>query len=261
MEDATAPQTAGRILSRPDGSSIAYKALPGKGPGVVFIHGFMSDMEGSKALFVEDLCRSSGRAFVRFDQTGHGVSSGRFEDGTIGRWAEDTIAVLDHLTDGPQVVIGSSMGGWLMLLAALARPHKVAGLIGIAPAPDFTEDLTWQELSDDQRRLIDSTGRVEIPSDYSETPYTFTRALFDDGRRNMLLRDTIPFTGPVRILHGQQDTAVPWQRSLTLMERLASTDVETTFIKGGDHRLSEPADLERLATALAQVIARIDGTA
>lgn len=258
--DTPAPQAA-QILSRPDGSSIAYHHTPKqpemRAPGVIFIHGFMSDMDGGKAVFLEEHCRARGVAFVRFDQFGHGRSSGAFEDGSIGRWAEDTVAVLDALSEGPQVLVGSSCGGWLMLLAAMARPDRVAGLVGIAPAPDFTEDLVWPEFTDEQREAVTRDGFVLIPSDYSDQPYTFTKRLFDDGRRNLVLREDIPFDGPVRLLHGQQDTAVPWERSLLLMDRLRSTDVECTFIKGGDHRLSEPHDLARMAHAVDEVVARV----
>jgi len=252
------PAQAPQILSRPDGSSIAYhrtlKEPETHGPGVVFIHGFMSDMDGGKAVFLEDHCRRRGWAFVRFDQFGHGRSSGAFADGSIGRWAEDTVAVLDALTEGPQILVGSSCGGWLMLLAALARPQRVAGLFGIAPAPDFTEDLVWPELSEDQREAVLRDGQVLVPSDYSDQPYTFTKRLFDDGRRNMVLREEVPFDGPVRILHGQQDTAVPWERSLVLMDRLRSTNVECTFVKGGDHRLSDLPNLGRMATILDELV-------
>lgn len=248
---------APQILPRPDGSSIAYHRTEGAAPGVVFIHGFMSDMEGGKALHLEEHCRARGLAFVRFDQFGHGTSPGAFADGTVGRWAEDTVAVLDHLTEGPQILVGSSMGGWLMILAALARPERVAGLLGIAPAPDFTEDLTWPHLTDVQREEVLREGYTYVPSDYSEAPYTFTKRLFDDGRRHLVLRDTIPFDGPVRILHGQKDDAVPWERSLTLMQKLRSDDVECTFIKDGDHRLSKPHDLERLSATLDALVARV----
>lgn len=264
------PDQSARMLSRPDGSSIAYHRTaatrtdaPGErradAPGVVFIHGFMSDMDGGKAVFLERHCIDRGLAFVRFDQYGHGLSSGRFSEGTIGRWAEDTVAVLDDLTEGPQILVGSSMGGWLMLLAALARPERVKGLLGIAPAPDFTEDLTWPQLTVAQKDAIMTDGWVEIPSDYGDQPYIFTKKLFDDGRRHLMLRDRIPFTGPVRILHGQKDDAVPWRRSLDLMSVLASDDVEATFVKDGDHRLSEPHDLARLAATLDGLVARMVG--
>lgn len=252
------PADSARILSRPDGTSIAYHRSPGKGIGVVFIHGLMSDMAGGKALHVEAHCQAQGRPFVRFDQYGHGQSSGAFPDGCIGRWAEDTVAVLDHLTEGPQVLVGSSCGGWLMLLAALARPDRVAGLVGIAPAPDFTEDLSWPSLSAEQQEAVLREGRVEMPNPYSDQPYVYSKRLFDDGRRHLLLREPIHLSMPVRILHGQQDEAVPWQRSLTLMDRLAGADVEATFIKSGDHRLSEPADLERLSRTLDEVLARVE---
>jgi pimeloyl-ACP methyl ester carboxylesterase len=228
--------------------------------GVVFLHGLMSDMDGGKALYLEDHCRAQGRPFLRFDQFGHGQSSGAFTDGTLGRWAEDTAAVLDGLCEGPQVVVGSSMGGWVMLLAALARPQKVAGLLGIAPAPDFTEDLTWHELNEEQRAAVLRDGVVHIPSDYSDQPYSFSKALFDDGRQNLLLRGPIAYRGPVRILHGQQDEAVPWQRSLTLIDALESDDVACTFIKRGDHRLSEPEDLRRMASTLDALLALVEAT-
>lgn len=249
------PADSARILSRPDGSSIAYHRSEGQGVGVVFIHGLMSDMDGGKAVHAEAHCQAQGRPFVRFDQYGHGQSSGAFPDGSVGRWAEDTVAVLDHLTEGPQVLVGSSCGGWLMLLAALARPDRVAGLLGIAPAPDFTEDLSWPSLTPDQQEAVTREGRVEVPNPYSDDPYVYSKRLFDDGRRNLLLRDAIGIRCPVRILHGQQDEAVPWDRSLTLMDRLETTDVACTFIKSGDHRLSEPADLDRLSRTLDEVLA------
>lgn len=218
--------------------------------GVVFLHGLMSDMNGGKALHVEAHCRQRGWSMLRFDQSGHGQSEGRFIDGTIGGWAEDTCAMIDALTTGPQIVIGSSMGGWVMLLTALKRQDRVAGLLGIAPAPDFTEDLTWPALTPAQQAEVMETGTVAVPSAYSDEPYRFSRALFDDGRRNCLLGAPIPFAGPVRILHGQQDEAVPWQHALRIADRLTTTDVEITFIKGGDHRLSEPAHLDRLSQTL-----------
>jgi pimeloyl-ACP methyl ester carboxylesterase len=258
---ANTPSQAPQILSRPDGSSIAYHRTPKQpataAPGVVFIHGFMSDMDGGKAVFLEGHCRRRGLDFVRFDQFGHGKSSGAFADGSVGRWAEDTVAVLDALTDGPQILVGSSCGGWLMLLAALARPQRVAGLVGLAPAPDFTEDLVWPEFTDEQREAVLRDGHVLIPSNYSDQPYTFTKRLFDDGRRNLVLRDEIAFDGPVRILHGQKDDAIPWQRSLLLMDRLRSTDVACTFLKNSDHRLSELSDLARMAATVDELVAAV----
>lgn len=254
--------TKPQVLPRPGGRSIAFRSLTQTNPqavtGVVFLHGLMSDMEGGKALYMEQQCKMQGRAFIRFDQMGHGASSGRFDEGTVGAWAEDTLAVLDTLTRGPQVLIGSSMGGWLMLLAARARPHRIAGLVGIAAAPDFTEDLTWPALSPDQRREVEVRGRVEIPCPYSEQPYVFTEALFRDGRKNLVLKDALPFDGPVRLLHGQQDDSVPWERSLLLAERLTSPDVDCILIKSGDHRLSRLQDLDSLDMALTSVLRRLE---
>lgn len=254
MNDATVAPPAPQILTRADGSAIAYHKTPGKSPGVVYLSGFMSDMTGGKALHVEERCRARGQACLRFDYFGCGASSGVFTDGTIGRWAEDTVAVLDALTEGPQVLVGSSMGGWVMLLAALARPERVAGLLGIAPAPDFTEDLLLPELSAEQKAALDRDGVVRVPSPYGPEPTPFTRALIEDGREHLVLRRKLPLTCPVRILHGMQDPDVPWQTSLRLCQMLESDDVEAQFVKSGDHRLSQPHDLDRLGRTLDALI-------
>lgn len=235
-----------RILACRDGATIAYRKVAGKGPGIVFIHGLVSDMTGGKAVALEDYCRATGRSFVRFDCFGHGLSSGNFLDGTVGRWAEDTVAVLDDLTEGPQIVVGSSMGGWVMLLAALARPERVAGLVGIAAAADFTEDIIWQRLTFAQRDELMTRGLVRVPSAYDEEPYRIPKVLIEDGRRHLLLRAPIPLACPVRLIHGLEDPDVPWRTSMMIAERLASTDVEVLLIKGGGHRLSESSDLARL---------------
>jgi pimeloyl-ACP methyl ester carboxylesterase len=244
--DTTPPS----ILTRPDGATIAYRQFAGKTPGVVFLCGFRSDMTGAKALFLEDYCRLHERAFVRFDYFGHGRSSGDSALGTIGRYRDDTIAIIDSLTQGPQVLVGSSMGGWIMLLAALARPDRIAGLVGIASAPDFTEEVLWPRLSPTQRRELEMAGSVTLPSLYDRRGYLYTRAAIEDGREHLLTRRDIPLDMPVRLLHGLKDDAVPWQTSLRLAERLASADVEVTLIKDGDHRLSTDADLAKLARAL-----------
>jgi pimeloyl-ACP methyl ester carboxylesterase len=217
----------------------------------------MSDMAGTKATALEAHARARGQAFLRFDYLGHGQSSGKFADGTIGRWADDAIAVIDTLSEGPQILVGSSMGGWLMLLTALARPDRVAGLVGIAAAPDFTEDLMWAGFSDEIRETIIREGVYHEPSDYSDEPYTITRALIDEGRTHLLLRDTIGLTCPVRLLHGMDDTDVPWRVSVKLCDRLASDDVAVTLVKGGDHRLSEPDDLVRLRATLDSLSAKL----
>lgn len=250
MNDAPLAPSAPRILARADGAAIAYHKTPGKSPGVVFLSGFMSDMTGGKALFVEERCKARGQACLRFDYFGCGQSSGAFTDGTIGRWAEDTVAVLDELTEGPQVLIGSSMGGWIMLLAALARPDRVAGLIGIAPAPDFTEDILINEMTADQKAALERDGVVYVDSPYGPEPTPFTRALIDDGQRHLVLRRKMPLTCPVRIIHGMNDSDVPWPTSLQISQMLKGDDVEIQFVKTGDHRLSQPQDLDRLGRTL-----------
>ena len=206
----------------------------------------MSDMAGTKALALEDYVKSRGHAFLRLDYQGHGESSGRFEDGTIGLWAGDATAAIAELTEGPQILVGSSMGGWIMLLAALAQPERICGLVGIAAAPDFTEDLIWSQADAAQRKAIMEEGVYREPSPYGDEPYTITRALIEDGREHLLLRRPIPLTCPVRLIHGLEDPDVPWDLSLKLAAALDSEDVETLLVKGGDHRLSEPRDIARL---------------
>ncbi len=248
-----------QILSRADGATIAYHRTVGASPGVVFMTGFKSDMTGGKALALEDFCREHGQAFVRFDYFGHGASSGAFADGTIGRWADDAVSVIDHLTEGPQVLVGSSMGGWIMLLAALARPERVAGLVGTAAAPDFTEDLILRELSPAQKKDIDGRSYTETHNPYDEAPYPITRALLEDGRKHLLLRAEIPLDCPVRLIHGTGDEDVPWQTSERLALKLRSRDVETLFVKDGDHRLSEPRDLARLTHVVGRLLDQLQG--
>jgi pimeloyl-ACP methyl ester carboxylesterase len=244
------------ILSRRDGATIAYRRLAGGSPGVLFCAGFRSDMTGIKALFLEEYCRSRGHAFVRFDYFGNGGSSGDIALGTIGRWADDAVAVLDALTEGPQIIVGSSMGGWVILLAALARPERIHALVGVAAAPDFTEDLVWPRLTLVQQEECRRTGSVTVPSKYDPSGYSYALGLFEDGRRHLVMRDEIPLLCPVRLLHGMLDDGVPWQRSLRLAERLASRDVVVTLIKEGDHRLSKEGDLARLAAVLDELLSR-----
>lgn len=223
--------------------------------GVVFLTGFHSDMQGTKALALDQWCQSQGHAFLRFDYTGHGQSSGNFEDGCISDWAADALYALDELTDGPQVLVGSSMGGWLMLLVALARPERVAGLLGLAAAPDFTEDLMWEAFTDDQRAELNDQGRVDLPNDYDPLePCTITKKLIDDGKSNLLLRDPLNIQVPVRLIQGMQDADVPWATALRLQETLVTDDVEIQFVKRGDHRLSEAHDLARLTRTLDSII-------
>lgn len=234
-----------QILTRENGSSIAYYKLEGKSPGVIFMGGFMSDMYGSKAIALEEFCRKRGLAYIRFDYFGHGCSSGKFINGTISIWLEDALAVFDNLTDGPQIIVGSSMGGWIMMLTAISRPKRIVGLVGIAAAPDFTEDLLPNQLTKNQFAEIQEAGFIIIPSEY-ENPYTITKQLLEDGKQHLLLRKEIPIDCPVRLLHGLQDASVPWETALKIQKLLHSHDVEVTFIKNGDHRLSKDEDLERL---------------
>jgi len=250
---ATPPSSSqpAQRLPRPGGGAIAYHRIWGKGPTVVFLTGLRSDMTGGKALALEALCRSRGQSFLRFDYRGHGQSSGRFEETVLSDWLDDTLAALDALTAGPLLLVGSSLGGWLMLCAALARPTRVKGLVGIAAAADFTEELMWQRLSEAERARLEAEGRLSLPSQYSPEPTVISHALILDGRKHLLLGGPIDFTGPVRLIHGLADSDVPFETSLRIALRLTSGDVELTLIKGGGHRLSEPHDLARLERAVA----------
>ncbi|WP_439577139.1 alpha/beta fold hydrolase [Elioraea sp.] len=246
------------MLEGPNGR-IAYVATPGRGPTVMFLGGLRSDMTGTKATFLEAWCRARGQAFLRFDYTGHGVSDGRFEDGTIGAWSADALAALDRLTEGSVVLVGSSMGGWAMLNVALARPDRIAALVGIAAAPDFTEDLLWDRWDAATRAALLRDGVVREPNPYDPAGYAYTRALIEDGRRHLCLRAPLPLACPVRLLHGQRDDAVPWQTSLRLADRLAAEDVQVTLIKDGDHRLSRETDLSLLGRTLGALLGEDGG--
>lgn len=239
-----------QTLKLPGGARIAYEKFSGSSPGVMFLGGFASDMSGTKAAALAAHFKEAGRAFVRFDYSGHGESSGKFDEGTIGSWTGDALAVLDGVAEGPQVLVGSSMGGWIMLLAALARPERVAGLVGVAAAPDFTEDLIWKKLAPETKIEIETRGVWVRPSEYEEGEgeggIPITRGLIEEGREHLLLRAPIPIRCPVRLIHGLEDEDVPWQVSRNLTEMLESEDVALTLVKGGGHRLSEPADLKRL---------------
>ncbi|MBM3556277.1 MAG: alpha/beta hydrolase [Alphaproteobacteria bacterium] len=252
-----AKEEAPRILTRRDGTTIAYRQRPGKGPGVVFCGGYKSDMTGTKATALEAHCAATGRAFLRFDYRGHGASSGRFEDGTISDWTDDAIACLDMLTKGPQILVGSSMGGWIMMLAARARPDRVAALIGIAAAPDFTEDLMWANFDPATRDKLQREGRLVEPSAYDPEPYVYTYKLIEDGRRNLVLRAPFPFAGPARLLQGMKDPDVPWRHAIKVVQAIRGDDVALSLIKEGDHRLSTPDDLARLTATIDDVAARL----
>jgi pimeloyl-ACP methyl ester carboxylesterase len=240
-------------LLLPTNERLAYRQSPGDPPAVLFCGGYTSDMGGTKALALERHCRSQDRAYTRFDYLGHGASSGRFAAGTIGSWRDDALAVVDQVTTGPLVVVGSSMGGWIMLLLALARPERVQALVGIAAAPDFTEDLLLPQARPAQRRQLDEQGYWLQPSAYGGPPYPVTRALLEDGRRHLLLRAPIPVRCPVHLLHGQRDPDVPWPTALRLAEQLESEDVTVELIKAGDHRLSAPFYLARITAAVERL--------
>ena len=246
-------------FDRGDGVELAWRRRAGRGPGVVFLGGFNSDMTGTKAEELSAFCAAEGRAFLRFDYSGHGASGGRFVDGTIGRWAEDAACALDRLTEGPQVLVGSSMGGWIALLLALRRPGRVAALVGIAAAPDFTARIV-ETLPAEAREAIAREGVWRRPSGYGD-PYPITRALLEEGERHMLLSGgrPIPISAPVRLLHGQRDPDVPWGLSLRVAEAVASQDVQVALVKDGDHRLSRPQDLALLRRTLGALLAEDGG--
>lgn len=240
-------------FTTPQGRSIAYVRTPGQGPGVVFLGGFMSDMTGTKAQFLQDWAQMQGRAFLRFDYSGHGQSSGAFEDGCIGDWAEDALAVINALTEGPQVLVGSSMGGWISLLVAKAIPERISGMVGIAPAPDFTEDSMWSGFDEAQRAALMRDGQITVPSDYSPDGYPITRRLIEDGRRHLVLRAPLSLPFPLRILQGTADTDVPPSVALRLMDHADCPDLRLTLVKGADHRFSTPDCLAMIAAGVENV--------
>ena len=242
---------------------IAYHRLHGEGdgamaPGLVFLGGFRSDMTGLKARFVEDWARARGRSFVRFDYRGHGQTSGDFEALGISDWLADAAAVLANLTNGPQILVGSSMGGWISLLLARAQPERVAGLVGLAAAPDFTEDGMWARFSEDERAQIMETGRIEVPSEYSEEPYPISRHLIEDGRRSLVLRSPLILPFPVRLIHGTADPDVPVDVAERLFAHLESPDARLTLVKGAGHRLSEPSELALIGETLDEISRAIE---
>lgn len=235
---------------------LAYDQTTGDGPGVVFLGGLRSDKEGAKALDLEEWARAQGRGFLRFDYSGHGSSSGDFVDGCIGDWAEDARSIISALTQGPQILVGSSMGGWISLLLARDMPQKVAGLVTIAAAPDFTEDGYWAGFDDDQRAALESEGHIELPSDYSDDPYVITRRLIEDGRNHLVLRKPLPLPFPVRFLQGTADTAVDTETAVRLLEQADGPDIRLTLVKDADHRFSDPDCLSLIRRAIEEVSAR-----
>lgn len=245
--------TTGR-LDRGDGVELAWTKLDGRGPTVVFLPGYGSDMTGDKATALAAFCAEHGQAMLRFDYSGHGASGGQFLDGTIGIWAADALAAIDRLTEGPLMLVGSSMGGWIALLAALARRERVAALVGIAAAPDFTERI-GPALTHVQRDGLLRDGVIYRPSRYGD-PTPLTRVLLEDGRNHLVLNAPIPLQCPVRLLHGQADPDVPWELALRIAEQVSGGDVRVILVKDGDHRLSRPGDLALLRQTLAGLLAQ-----
>lgn len=243
------------FITTPQGRKIAYHQTAGKGPGVVFLGGFKSDMTGTKAVHLEAWAKANGRAFLRFDYSGHGQSSEDFLDGAIGDWFEDAMAAIDQLTQGPQVLVGSSMGGWISLQVARAIPERLVGLVGIAAAPDFTEDSMWGSFTADMRRDLIEKGRVELPSDYSDQPYVITRRLIEEGRNRLVLRDPLVLPFPVRLLQGTADEDVPVSVAMRLLDHAQGPDIRLTLVKGADHRFSTPECLDLITASIEQILA------
>ncbi len=243
------------FLDGPQGRRIAYNRIEGRGPGIVFLGGFKSDMQGTKALFLEEWAREAGRAFLRFDYSGHGESGGAFEEGCIGDWLADAQSAFEAATEGPQVLVGSSMGGWISLLLARAMPERIAGLVTVAAAPDFTERGFWAEFSDLERAKLMREGRVLRPSDYGD-PYVITRRLIEDGRKHLLMESPLPLPFPVRMLQGTADNDVPVSWATDLLAHAASPDMRLLLVKDADHRFSNEAELGLIGHALAEVLAR-----
>lgn len=241
-------QTPIQTLNRPDGESLAFKAVAGTGATVIWVGGFRSDMEGTKALALEQAARERGWNYVRYDHFAHGQSSGDWRQATIGRWREDAIALIDSL-DGPVIPVGSSMGGWVALLATLARPERVKGLVLVNPAQDFTEKLMWPDLADHERQAILRDGETVITEEGLGS-YVLTRRMFEEARDWLLLDGIIDIKAPIHVLQGRADDVVPWRHQVELVERLTGGDVRLDLIEGGDHRLSTPRDLERLVEAV-----------
>ncbi|SEN38911.1 Pimeloyl-ACP methyl ester carboxylesterase [Sphingomonas gellani] len=247
MTDATRAQPGSSPRPR-----LAYHLTPGTGPAVVFLPGYASDMSGTKAVALEAWARDAGRGFLRFDYGGCGQSEGKFADQTLAGWLEDVLAMIDHAVAGPVVLVGSSMGGWLMLLAARARPDRVAGLVGIAPAPDFTD---WGFSTEEKMTLLQE-GRLERSNPYGPEPTLYTRAFWSSGEANRLMFGEVAIDAPVRLIQGQRDPDVPWNRTVHLATLLRSADVQVTLVKDGDHRLSRDTDVALIVRAVEDLVGR-----
>ncbi len=244
---------ATEFLETAQGRRLAYHRSAGAGPTVVFLGGLKSDMEGTKAVHLEEWCQAQGRGFLRFDYSGHGESSGTFEEGCIGDWHEDTVAAVSGLSDGPLIVVGSSMGGWQALLLARACPERIAGMVTIAAAPDFTEDGYWATFSDAQKATLMEVGQVELPSDYMD-PYIVTRRMVEDGRTRLVLRAPLALPFPVRCLQGTADTAVSTETALKLLDHADCEDMRLLLVKDADHRFSDGPCLGIIEAAIVEIL-------
>lgn len=250
-----------QALPTSGGYNLYYCHTEGKAiakPGVVFFGGFRSDMTGTKAIALESYCREMGLAFTRFDYSGHGKSGGSFADGTIGRWLADALLIIDKVTQGPLIIVGSSMGAWLMLRAAMERPERIVGLLGLAAAPDFSEELVMPQLTPAQREAIEKEGKILVPSEFpapdGSMTYPITKAFLEDGRRQRVLGGPIPFEGPARFLHGTADRDVPTRYSEEAAKKLTTSDVKVQLLPGEDHRLSSPKALDALKKTLEELV-------
>lgn len=242
------------FLKTEAGRRLGYHRHAGAAPGIVFLGGFKSDMDGTKAVHLETWAKANGRAFLRFDYSGHGVSSGRFIDGAISDWAQDARAVITTLTEGPQILVGSSMGGWISLLCARDLPDRIAGLVTIAAAPDFTEDSMWAGFDTAQRAELAANGQVELPSDYADSPYIITRRLIEDGRDCLVLRTPLSLPFPTRFLQGTADTDVDLSVALRLLDHAEGPDLRLHIVKGADHRFSSPDCLALIESAITDIL-------
>ncbi len=249
-------ETAGQLSAAQGQIAIAYRQQSGNSPTLVFLHGFRSDMKGSKAAWLSKFCAEKGQAFLRFDLPGHGQSSGTYTDFTIGDWVKACLHAIDSLTTGPLILVGSSLGGWMMLHVAALRPERVKALIGIAAAPDFVTEVIDPTISDAQKHELATTGKFTSPSIWPE-PNVFTARFLEEARQQCIIDKPHPFTGPVRLMHGLKDADIPWQHALKIANCLQSADVQITLIKDGNHQLSETAQLEelgRLVTCLSGAV-------
>jgi pimeloyl-ACP methyl ester carboxylesterase len=236
-----------------DGTSIAYTKIEGKNPGLIFVHGLHSDQNGTKALMLEEFARSKNLAFIRFDVFGHGQSDGDFEDGTIGRWFNDLLVIIDNLTQGPQIIIGSSMGGWLMFLAAQLRKTRIVALLGLAAAPDFTKDIL-ENLTQSQALSLHNDDKIELPDCDGGPPIILRKTFLEEGKKHYLLNHSILLDCPVYLIQGQKDREVPWSTALKIAEKISHDKVTITFLKSAEHRLSRKQDLTVIGLFLTQIL-------